>query len=220
MLAITLALVPNTDGTAVAQKIIAALSAIDRVSYSYTRIVDYPDNNYHHELKVETYAEFDSGVKPVGARFQVRGTSWRQVFDGKTYFYQADGKAADPITGPERHDIISLSALKNAPIGLAQSLSALMKSKSANFMVNSDGTLEFRTRGLEIGPCGLEDVGYSPRYVIEIDAMTSLPKKIVHHLAKDKDTIETTYRNWNLKPATRSRDSWLPAAEGSSVHLP
>lgn len=210
MLAITLALVPNGDGTAVAQKLIDALGTLDRVSYSYTRIVDYPENNYHHELKVDTYAEFDPVLKPVGARFQVRGTNWRQVFDGKTYFYQADGKAAEPIAGPERHDITSLSPLKNAPIGLAESLSSLIKRKSANFSVNSDGTLEFRTQGLEIGPCGLEDVGYSPRYVIEIDVTTSLPKKIVHHLAKEKDTIETTFRNWNLKPTARSKESWLP----------
>ncbi len=219
MVAISLALVSTTDGLAVAQKLIAALNAIDRVSYSYTRIVDYPVNNYHHELKVETYAEFDPGLKPVGARFQIMGTGWRQVFDGRTYFYQANGKTAEAIAGPADHDITTLSPMKNAPVGLARSLLALIDRKAARFSINSEGTLEFRTKGLEIGPCGLEEVGYAPRYLIELNSATSLPKRILHHLANQKDTIETIFRNWNLQPAPRTKESWLPHGNMKVSHV-
>lgn len=218
MLAFALLLVPVDDGSAAVERLIAALTSLDRVTYSYKRILDYPDEKYHRELSAETYVEFDRTARPVRARFQIEGPKWRQVFDGHALFYQEEGKTAQPILSPARADFVPLAPLKNSILGLATCLTELRERKLASFRLPGSGRLEFRTQNVELGPAGLEKVGYAPRYIIEYDLTTSLPIRIVQHLANEKDTIETSFRDWDLKPAARPESSWLP--KQNHPHVP
>lgn len=196
-------------GRELALQLASKLDKLERVSFAYERKLDYPGENYSHSLKAEIYIEFGRQFVPIQARFQATGWNWRQIFDGQTYFHQTAGKPAEDIAlGPKADHFDSVSPLKNSIIGLAKNLRKLAGDPSQSFAYPAPNQIELKLPKRELSPSGLVSVGYDPTYTFTLDGKTGLPSKIVHNLAKPKDTITTTFTDWNLEPAKRSVETW------------
>lgn len=208
MFAVALLLTAD-PGRDLALQLASKLEKLERVTFAYERKLDYPAENYSHTLKADIYIEFGRQFATIQARFQATGSNWRQVFDGQSYFHQTTGKPAEDIAlSPKAGHFDSVSPLKNSIIGLAKNLRKLADDPSQSFASPAPNQIEVKLSKRELSPSGLVSVGYDPTYVITLDAKTGLPSKIVHMLAKPKDTITTTFTDWNLEPAKRSAQSW------------
>lgn len=196
-------------GRDLAFQLASKLEKLERVTFAYERKLDYPSENYSHTLKAEIYIEFGRQFAPIQARFQATGSNWRQIFDGQSYFHQTTGKPAEHIVlSPKAGHFDSVSPLKNSIVGLAQSLRKLAGDTNQEFDSRAPNQFELKLSKQELSPAGLVGVSYDPTYMITLDAKTGLPSKIVHMLAKPKDTITTTFTDWNLEPAKRSAETW------------
>lgn len=197
------------SGRELALQLASKLEKLERVSFAYERKLDYPGENYSHTLKAEVYIEFGRQFTPIQARFQATGSSWRQIFDGQTYFHQTAGKPAEDIAlGPKANHFDSVSPLKNSIIGLAQNLRKLAGDTNQKFDSRAPNQFELKLSKREFSPAGLVGVGYDPAYTFTLDGKTGLPSKIVQHLANPKDAITTTFTDWNLEPVKRSAETW------------
>lgn len=208
MFAVALLLTADS-GRDLAFQLASKLEKLERVTFAYERKLDYPGENYSHTLKAEIYIEFGRQYAPLQARFQATGSNWRQIFDGQSYFHQTTGKPAEDIAlSPKAGHFDSVSPLKNSIIGLAQSLRKLAGDTNQEFDSRAPNQFELKLSKREFSPAGLVSVGYDPTYLISLDTKTGLPSMIVHHLAKPKDAITTTFTDWNLEPVERSAETW------------
>lgn len=199
----------DDSGRSAVEALAKSLSEIRQCSFTYKRVVDYPDENVHHELVSECYVDL-TARNVVDAKFQLHLPDSAVVFNGNTLFDQEGTKKPRIKFKPTVTDLEVISMLKNSVVGLEKSLRGLLADKSSTFRVMAPGKMEINSEKIEINVAGLSSIGYDPRYEIEVDGKTGLPMRIVQYFRNPKDTVVTTFTKWNLQPPVPAASTWTP----------
>jgi hypothetical protein len=180
-------------------KLADRIDQLGSVAFDYRRDLNYASDGYKHTIAVRVYVEFGKTWRPLGARYRVISEAHDEGFDGVSYWCRLKGHTPIHMLSPEASYFGSVSVLRNSLIGLSASLRA---AKGSGKILESAGdTFTFELKGQEVSAAKpLVPVEYSPQYEIKVDSKSGLPVKIVHRLKDRRDTITTSFANYDLAP--------------------
>ena len=196
--------------------ILARLESLDKVSFTYRRILDYKAPAYHHDGTWRVVGEVQrEGALPFKRLWVENKDFGASGYDGRVYWSKdaSDGKVRGTVE-PKPTEFDDMSALRNNIFGLSRSLRAALKADPLSVRAIPDAgahvVLEWdcvKSRPTISVP--LEPMEVSCRFRMEFDKMSWLPIKITQFLVQEGDTITTMFSGWNLAPKV-SDDLFAP----------
>jgi peroxiredoxin len=214
---------PKPGAIAILNKVMWKLNHLKSVSYTYKRILDYPDEAYHDEMVIDAYLDFAPAAQLIGLRYQFSNKDILSIYNGSETFY-CDKKEKTIVVdnSPIINSFKSSAVLFNSPVSVKNALSAIITDETTPKLLYDTiiTNRKFYVVNVILKNKTLNSLGdYEPTtvdlkfsYKIIIDKTTFMPVEILQHTLKNKDINRTLFTNINFNPVPKTETSWYSSS--------
>jgi len=215
------------DAGQVLYKTLDKLKGLRTLSYTYTRIIDYPGEAYHDETTINAYLDFNPAAQVIGLRYQFSNDKFLAIYNGSESFYcNKKGKTIAVNYSPTLETFKNSSGLFNSYITLKNALPGIINDSAVPKMLY-DTTITgrvFYVADITLKNKTLNSLGdYVPTtmelkfsYKLIIDKITFMPVEIIQHTLSNQDITKTKFSDINFAPASKTDNSWYSSSYENS----
>lgn len=197
------------------------LNTFKTLGYKQSLELKYEENNYHVIKNWDCYYVFDSKIKLIGFKYQIKNPESTMIYNGVESFYlDHKAKTIEVSNEPDIEDIGSYSFLYNSLITLRNSIPLLLKDESISKSVKDTliNQRKYAHITLNTGQKAIQNLGNgfdtitvkrNIIYKILIDKTTFLPTEVRQENNENSDFTKTTFKSITGTPKLPSENSWF-----------